>query len=133
VRLDLSLRGTLAMWATAAPHILHFIPDADELLLGLSLVDRPYSQPTSFSLWRSPEAARTFTRNRQGHVASVATVRRWQPDLADRHATASFTPYRATGTWNGRDPLAGFMAVAAGARRQPEPKPGRTRGQGSTA
>ena len=64
VRLDLSLRGTLAMWGSAAPHILRFLPDAHDLLLGIPLVDRPYMQPVSFSLWRSPDAVRQFARHR---------------------------------------------------------------------
>jgi hypothetical protein len=111
VRLDLSLRGTLAMWATAAPHVLRFLPDSDELLVGLPLVDRPYTQPVSFSLWRSAEAARSFARGREGHATSVATVRRWQPNLAECHATASFVPYHAAGTLNGCKPLAEFAAT----------------------
>jgi hypothetical protein len=61
-RLDLSPRGALAMWGSAAPNLLHHLPGSDELLLGLTLVDRPYVQPVSFSVWRSPQGATSFTR-----------------------------------------------------------------------
>ena len=112
VRLDLSLRGTLAMWGSAAPHILHFLPDAHDLLLGLPLVDRPYMQPVSFSLWRSAEAVRQFARRPEGHRRSVERVQRSQHDLHAWYSTASFEPYLCEGTWRGRNPLANAIGAA---------------------
>ena len=105
VRLDLSLRGTLAMWGSAAPNLLHHLPDSRDLLLGLPLVDRPYMQPVSFSVWRTSECAIDFAYQDKGHGAAVARVRRSQGNLMQRYATGSFEPYRYTGTWNGRDIL----------------------------
>jgi hypothetical protein len=102
VRLDLTPRGTLAMWGFAAPNLLHHLPASDELLLGVPLVDRPYMQPVSFSVWRTLESAMTFAHRQQGHRDAVARVRRSQPNLLDRYSTASFQPYRCDGTWNGR-------------------------------
>src|SRR5438093_2839617 len=49
VRLDLTFRGALAMWGSAAPHVFHHIPESSELLMGIPLVDRPYVQPVSFT------------------------------------------------------------------------------------
>jgi hypothetical protein len=105
VRLDLSLRGTLAMWGSAAPNLLRHLPDNRDLLLGLPLVDRPYMQPVSFSVWRTSQSAAAFAYQNQGHRTAVARVRRSQADLMDRYATGSFEPYRCTGTWNGHDIL----------------------------
>jgi hypothetical protein len=106
VRLDLSLRGTLAMWGSAAPGLLHHLPESNELLLGLPMVDRPYVQPVSFSLWRTAGSAADFAYRGHGHQDAVARVRRSQTNLLDRYSTASFEPYRCDGTWNGRNPLA---------------------------
>lgn len=105
VRLDLSLRGTLAMWGTAAPNLLHHLPDSTELLLGLPLVDRPYMQPVSFSVWRTSQSAATFAYREKGHRDAVERVRRSQANLLDRYSTASFDPYRCKGTWKGRNAL----------------------------
>jgi spheroidene monooxygenase len=103
-RLDLSPRATLAMWGSAAPNILRYLPDGDALLLGVPLVDRPYTQPVSFSLWRSHEAARTFARGENGHRRAVRRLQRAQPAVVPRFSSAGFEPYRSQGTWRGRDP-----------------------------
>jgi hypothetical protein len=104
-RLDLSPRGTLAMWGSAAPNLLHHLPDSDQLLLGLPLVDRPYVQPVSFSVWRTPQSAMTFAHRDQGHRDAVRRVRRSQHDVVERFSSGRFEPYRCDGTWNGRNAL----------------------------
>ncbi len=106
VRLDLSLRGTLAMWGSADPAVLHHLPDSTDLLLGLPLVDRPYVQPVSFTVWRTAESAIAFAYRDQGHRDAVARVQRSQHDLLSHYSTASFEPYRCDGTWKGTNPLA---------------------------
>jgi hypothetical protein len=105
VRLDLSLRGTLAMWGSAAPHVLAHLPSGDELLLGIPLVDRPYTQPVSFSLWRSADSAAEFAYRSVGHRHAIARVDHAQPTLVARHSAGRFLPYRAEGSWQGRKPL----------------------------
>jgi hypothetical protein len=105
VRLDLTARGAAAMWAFAAPNLLHRLPDSEELLLGLPMVDRPYLQPVSFSLWRDRDAALRFAHQGRGHRDAVARVRRSQANLLERYSTAAFQPYRCQGSWNGRNPL----------------------------
>jgi hypothetical protein len=105
VRLDLSLRATAAMWGSAAPNLLRHIPDCDDLLAGIPLVDRPYMQPVSFSVWRSEDAATRFEYG-DGHRAAVSRVQRSQADLLQHYSAGRFDPYRSQGTWNGRNPLA---------------------------
>lgn len=111
VHLDLSLRGTFAMWGWAAPHLLAHLPDEDELLLGLPLVDRPYTQPVSFSLWRSATEARAFAYRNRAHREAIERVRHGQPDLIRSHSAGRFHAYRSRGTWGGRDPLSGVRSA----------------------
>jgi hypothetical protein len=117
VRLDLSLRGTLAMWGSAAPNLLHHLPDSNELLLGLPLVDRPYVQPVSFSVWRTQESAIAFAHRGTGHRDAVARVRRSQHNLLAHYSTASFEPYRCEGTWKGREPVQVAQTVTGNRQR----------------
>jgi hypothetical protein len=111
-RLDLSVRATLAMWASAAPEILPHFPDGDELLLGVPLVDRPYAQPATFSLWPTHQAAMAFARGQAGHRQAVGRLQRAQYDVLRRFSSAGFDPYRHEGTWNGHDPLASLGHAA---------------------
>ena len=98
------------MWGSAAPNILHHLPERNELLFGLPLVDRPYVQPVSFSLWKSAESATTFAYRDEGHRDAVARVRRSQKNLLDSYSTASFEPYRCDGAWKGNNPLAAALS-----------------------
>lgn len=105
VRLDLSLRGTLAMWGSAAPSLLPHLAGGDDMLLGIPLVDRPYVQPVSFSVWRSDDAAMQWVHREGGHERALGRVKGSQRSLVERHSSAQFHPIRAQGTWQGRNPL----------------------------
>jgi hypothetical protein len=109
-RLDLSLRATVAMWGSAAPHLLHHLRGSDELLLGIPLVDRPYAQPVSFSVWRSIESAMAFDRD-GGHRRRPATAA-IQTEVVERFSAGRFEPYRREGTWKKRNTLA--IMIGAG-------------------
>ena len=112
-RLDLSARATVAMWGSAAPSLLHHLPDRDNMLLGVPLVDRPYTQPVSFSLWRTREAAMAFAHRESGHRDAIRRLQRSQHNVVARFSSAGFEPYRCQGTWNGRDPLPALRGAAA--------------------
>ena len=112
-RLDLSARATVAMWGSAAPALLHHLPDRDNMLLGVPLVDRPYTQPVSFSLWRTREAAMAFAHRESGHRDAIRRLQRSQHNVVARFSSAGFEPYRCQGTWNGRDPLPALRGAAA--------------------
>jgi hypothetical protein len=118
VRLDLTLRGALAMWGWAAPNLLHHLPDSDQLLLGIPLVDRPYLQPVSFSVWRTPQTAAAFAYRGDAHREAIGRVGRSQHSLMARHSVGRFEPYRCEGTWNGRSPL-GLVSSAPALAAQP--------------
>jgi hypothetical protein len=111
-RLDLTLRATVAMWGSAAPALLHHLPDRNDLLLGVPLVDRPYTQPVSFSLWRTPEAAMAFARRGSAHRDAIRRLQHSQHNVVARFSSAGFEPYRCEGTWLGRDPLPALHRAA---------------------
>jgi hypothetical protein len=111
-RLDLSVRATVAMWGSAAPALLHHLPDCDDLLLGVPLVDRPYTQPVSFSLWRAPDAAMTFAYRESGHREAIRRLQCSQHDLVARFSSAGFDPSRCEGTWNGSNPMPALRRAA---------------------
>jgi hypothetical protein len=104
-RADLSPRGMLAFWGSAAPHILQHLPDDEEMLLALPLVDRPYAQPVAFSVWRNADSAMTFVHREGGHRDAVQRMARSQHDFRARHSSGHFEAYRCEGSWNGRQPL----------------------------
>ncbi len=99
VRLDLSLRATAAMWGSASPNILRHIPDSDDLLAGIPLVDRPYTQPVSFSVWRSEDAATRFEYG-DGHRAAVSRVSAHRPTCSSttRPGASTRTGHKEPGT-----------------------------------
>jgi hypothetical protein len=111
-RLDLTIRATIAMWGSAAPALLHHLPGHDDLLLGVPLVDRPYTQPVSFSLWRTPQAAMAFAHREGGHRDAIQRLQRTQHNLLGRFSSAAFDPYRCDGTWNGHHPLPALSRAA---------------------
>lgn len=110
--LDLTLRGTLAMWASSAPGITHHLPDGERLLASLALVDRPYVQPMSFSVWSSLDAAMAFVHRDGQHATAVSRIEKVQADAVRRFSSGRFQPYRTRGTLNGRDPLPTLAAAA---------------------
>ena len=109
-RADLSPRGVLAFWGSAAPDLLRHLPNDDRLLLGIPLVDRPYAQPVSFSIWRTSADATDFVRHGDDHRAAVRRVQRSQPDFTARFSSGRFEPYRCEGSWAGRE----LPAIAQG-------------------
>ena len=124
-RLDLSLRTAATMWGSAAPSILAHIPDREALLLAIPLVDRPYLQPMTFTIWSSLDRALAFAYRDGHHGGAVERMQRTKPDLPDNHFSAvGFYPYRSTGSWNGRNPVNEAIPVSDGANHTAASAPG---------
>lgn len=63
---------------------------------------------STFSLWESAAAMRTYAHdNARAHMAAVRSDR--TAPFHHESAFIRFRPYRSTGSWNGRDPLAGVL------------------------
>jgi heme-degrading monooxygenase HmoA len=77
---------------------------ADGLIDVVGIGEAPIGRLATFSLWESTRAARQFAYSMPHHVEVVRRTRdeRWYSE----ELFARFEPYGATGTWNGRDPLA---------------------------
>jgi hypothetical protein len=67
--------------------------------------EAPVGRLATFSLWESLAAARHFAYAMPDHIAVVERTR--AEDWYAEEMFARFEPYGATGTWNGREPLAG--------------------------
>jgi hypothetical protein len=106
-RVELSPRGALAFWQSAAPDLSDHVPDDDEMPFALALADRPLTQMMVFSIWPSNDSALRFAYREKGHREAVARVRRAQHDVVERFSAASFEPFRYEGTWERRKLLAG--------------------------
>lgn len=67
--------------------------------------ETPVGSLATFSLWESLSAARAFAYSMPDHVEVMRRTR--AEDWYAEEMFARFEPYASTGTWNGRDPLAG--------------------------
>lgn len=67
--------------------------------------ETPIGSLATFSLWDSRSAARDFAFSMPDHREVIRRTR--AEDWYAEEMFARFEPYASTGTWNGRDPLAG--------------------------
>jgi heme-degrading monooxygenase HmoA len=78
---------------------------ADGLIDVVGIGEAPIGRLATFSLWESMAAARHFAYAMPEHTAVVERTR--AEDWYAEEMFARFEPYGSTGSWNGRDPLAG--------------------------
>ncbi len=107
-RLDLPIGALGAMWLSAVPEIATHTPSVPGLLAGVPIMDRPYVNPMTFSVWSSIDDAMAFAYRGAPHQQAVGRLRKTCEDIASRLSSARFYPYRSVGTWKGANPLAPY-------------------------
>lgn len=88
----------------------------DPALLAATGLARPPAFVATFSLWRSTGEMRAYARGdtEPGHRAAVRAHA--ASPFHHQSAFVRFRPYRAEGTWDGRDPLAAVESETPAAR-----------------
>jgi spheroidene monooxygenase len=117
--LDLPAGALRAMWLSAVPAIAPRVGSAAGLLLGLPIMQRPYLNPMTFSLWHSAKDATAFAYQQARHQDAVRRMQDARSDLVARFSSACFYPHRSQGTWTGENPLAAYEQPAYAAPLAP--------------
>ncbi|NND75314.1 MAG: spheroidene monooxygenase [Ilumatobacter sp.] len=85
---------------------------AEGLLAVIGIGEAPVGRLGTFSLWASSDAVRAFAYSMPRHQQVIEETR--AGDWYGEELFARFEPFASTGTWDGRDPLAGAEPVNRG-------------------
>lgn len=101
-RVEIRARKVPTFWLSMTRVAAADIRKAPGLLAGLAMVERPYFEAMTFTLWQSRDDAMNFAYKRPAHVG---LTERSRSEKVASFFSAHFYPYRSEGTWYGRDPL----------------------------
>jgi heme-degrading monooxygenase HmoA len=98
-------RGAWTEFAKAGREVDRELHTAPGLIDVVAIGEAPVGRLATFSLWESMDAARTYAYSMPRHEQVIEQTRRgnWYRE----EMFARFEPYGSSGSWNGRDPLAG--------------------------
>jgi hypothetical protein len=94
-------------FAAASRPVSRELQGARGLLAVCGIGEAPVGRQATFSMWRSPDDARNYAYGAELHRAVMSRTRAegWYGE----ELFATFAIVGATGTWGGRDPLAGVI------------------------
>ena len=103
-------RRSWKAFGTASEVVDTELHQAPGLIDVVGIGETPVGALATFSLWESLSAARAFAYSMPDHVEVMRRTR--AEDWYAEEMFARFEPYASTGTWNGRDPLAGTAPLS---------------------
>ena len=103
---ELRLNKVPTFWLSTTRVAVDDVLEVPWLLAGIALVERPFIEVMTFTLWTSKDNVRDFARKRPAHSGLIERDRTER--IFRTFYYAHFHPYKSEGTWYGQDPLSGF-------------------------
>lgn len=100
---ELHLRKVPTFWLSTTMVAVNDVLEVPGFLAGVALVERPFMEVMTFTLWNSTDDVMEFARNRPAHSGLIERDR--TENIFRAFFYAHFKTYRSEGTWHGQDPL----------------------------
>lgn len=83
------------------------LKDRDGLIITFGIGEWPLTQMATFSIWENEEYLKAYAYQNPAHMEAIKLTRElgWYKE----EMFARFRPYKSDGTWNGQNPLKGYL------------------------